>query len=114
MGEHIVPTLIYCGSISLLTVIVFGIFRVYRMLTKDIGMMECIKIVLLAAGVSITGFIALVFIPYLPPAGKYVWTALLAVTTKLFAFPAIRIVVRFINLLTSIFEIYTKVILHPF
>ena len=109
MGEHIVPTLIYCGSISLLTVIVFGIFRVYRMLTKDIGMMECIKIVLLAAGVSITGFIALVFIPYLPPAGKYVWTALLAVTTKLFAFPAIRIVVRFINLLTSISRKKNKV-----
>ena len=109
MGEHIVPTLIYCGSISLLTVLVFGIFRVYRMLTKDIGMMECIKIVLLATGVSITGFVAIIFIPGLPPAGKYVWTALLAVMTKLFAFPSIRIVVRFINLLTSISRKKNKV-----
>ena len=109
ISEHIIATLIYCASISLFTVGVFAITRVYRMLTKDIGMLECAKIAILSGLISIVGLIAIIFIPNLPDVGKYIWVAFLAALTKMFVFASIRVVVRFFNLMLSISRKKNKV-----
>ena len=63
--QHLVPIFAYAGSVSLLTVIGFLIFRVYRLIiNKNFGLSESIRIIIIVLVIHIIG---LFFVAFLPP-----------------------------------------------
>ena len=102
--DHLVSSLIYAGSIALATVIVFMIFKVYKIITLNIGIVECVKIIICTLGVHLTGLIALILINaisgehILPPINQYLFVWMLSTSSLIFLHPSFRIFVRVFNI----------------
>lgn len=96
------PVMIYCASISAATIIAFVVLGVYRILLKDIGLFESVKILLIVVGVQIVGLIFIAFIPTLPRPDHFFWAWSLTTTSLAFILPSIRILFRTVNLLSVI------------
>ena len=102
--EHLLPVLIYTGSITLVTVVVFIIFKVYRVLTKDIGIVESLKILFISALIQMLGLSAILLVPGLPDYGRFLIIWLFSAISISFFLPGIRILVRTINLLVNMMK----------
>ena len=87
---------IYAGSIALATVIAYLIFGVYKMITKEFGLFESIKIMIITLAVHIIGMVVIALVPddYLPRFSPFIFTWMLSTATLLFLHPLIRIAVR--------------------
>lgn len=94
-------SLIYSGSIAIVTPIVFWIFKVYKIITKDIGIFECIRIMLIAFAIQLVGLAVISFVPTLPRFTDYIFAWMLSGTALVFLHPLQRVLVRVLNL-TSI------------
>ena len=94
-------SLIYSGSIAIITPVVFWIFKVYKIITKDIGIFECIRIMLITLAIQLVGLAVISFVPYLPKFTDYVFAWMLSGTALVFLHPLQRVIVRVFNL-TSI------------
>lgn len=99
--DNLAPILIYVSSISLLTAIVFIFAGVYKIITKDIGIFETIRIVVATISVHIVGYVVIASVPDLPRFSPFIFTWLLSTATLMFLHPLIRVLVRVLNL-TSI------------
>lgn len=75
--SHYIGPLIYASSVSLITVIAFAIFGVYKILTHNFGLYEAIKIILIVAVIQIIGLIIIFVTPNLPDFGKFIYSWLL-------------------------------------
>ena len=64
--SHYFGPLIYASAVSLVTVIVFAIFGVYKILTHNFGLYEAIKIILIVAVIQIIGLVVVFVTPNLP------------------------------------------------
>ena len=100
--ENLLSTLIYSGSISLATVLVFVIARVYKIITKDIGLFESIRIASSVLIVHLFGLIAVAFVPQLPRFEQYIFIWFLLTVSLVFAHPSLRIMVRVLNIASII------------
>ena len=100
--DHLLPNLIYAASIAVATVIVFTIFKVYRIITTNIGIPEFTKIVSLTFGIHLAGFIAICFIPGLPRFSPFIFTWMLSTTSLVFLHPLVRVFVRVFNIASNI------------
>ena len=101
-SDHLAATLIYSGSIALATVLVFASAKVYRIITLNIGIVDCIRIMVCTLIVHILGYIATATIPTLPRFSPFIFTWLLSTTTLLFFHPILRVVVRVFNIAGNI------------
>ncbi len=99
-----IAPLIYSVSIALVTPVIFLVFKVYKIITKDIGIFECIRIVLITFLIQVIGLIVISFVPQLPRFTDYIFSWMLSCATLVFLHPLVRIVVRVSNL--------TNVLLH--
>ena len=107
-SEHLIANLIYAGSIAIATFIVFLLLKVYKIITLNIGIFECVKIMLCSFGVNIIALITVILInqfsgkEILPRFSPYIFTWLLSTATLLFFHPSFRILVRVFNIATII------------
>ena len=102
--NHLLPVLIYSGSVTLVTVIAFVIFKVYKMLTRDIGIVECAKILFISAIIQLFGLSAILLIPNLPYAGRFLIIWLFSTIAIAFSLPGVRIFVRTMNILMNVLK----------
>ncbi|MBP5092338.1 MAG: hypothetical protein J6328_07315, partial [Bacilli bacterium] len=96
--EHLVPIVIYCGSIAIVTPIAFFIFKVYGIITRDVGIFECLRIMAVTIIIHLAGLISIIVIPVLPKISAYFFSWLLATIAVTFAHPTVRVIVRVLNL----------------
>lgn len=101
-ADHLASNLIYSGAIALATVIVFAIAKVYRIITLNIGIFECIRIMVCVLTIHIIGLIVSAFVPALPRFSPYVFTWALSTTSLLFLHPIFRVFVRVFNIASNI------------
>ncbi|MCR4911934.1 MAG: polysaccharide biosynthesis protein [Bacilli bacterium] len=104
IADHLNASLIYSGSVTAATLISFLIAKVYRMLTKDFGLFESVKIFIISMAVQLVALIVSVPISYLPDGFTYFWVWVLTAITISFLLVASRVFVRAIFLFTSIFR----------
>ena len=57
-----IAPLIYSASIALVTPVIFLVFKVYKIITKDIGIFECIRIVVITFLIQVIGLIVISFV----------------------------------------------------
>lgn len=100
--EHLAPVMIYCSSISVVTVASFYIFKVYRIITKDIGIFDCLRIMIISTAVDIIGLIVLAVVPDLPDMKYFFFAWFLSSFALLFVYPSLRILVRIFNIASKI------------
>lgn len=91
-------SLIYSGSIAVVTPIVFWIFKIYKIITKDIGIFECIRIMIITFVIQLVGLAVISFVPYLPRFTDYVFAWMLSGTALVFLHPLQRVFARVLNL----------------
>jgi len=101
-ADHIVANLIYSGSIAVATVVIFALAKVYKIITLNIGIIDCARIMICTLIVHILGYVAIATIPYLPRYSPFIFTWLLSTTTLLFFHPILRVFVRVFNIAGNI------------
>lgn len=102
-------SLIYSGSIAIFTPLVFWIFKIYKIITKNIGIFECIRIMLVTLLIQTVGLIVISFVDYLPSFADYIFIWLLSTSSLIMFHPIIRIFVRVFNIANVIINKTNKV-----
>ncbi len=109
-GDHIVANLIYAGSVALVTFIVFLIFRVYKIITINIGISECIRIMVCSFGVNVVALLCVFLInlisgkEILPRISPYIFTWMLSTMSLVFLHPLFRVFVRVFNIASTLIK----------
>ena len=93
-----VSNLIYSSAVALATVLVFLLFKIYRIITTNFGMLEAIRVMIAVFAIQVTALIVCAFVPTLPAFRLYVFTWLLSTATLVLIHPLIRVLVRLFNL----------------
>ncbi len=107
-NSRILPTmLIYAASISILTIIVFSIFKVYKTLTRNFSLTDAIRIALLTFIVNLVGFIIMIILHNVRSLGierptGFSW--ILSTLCLCALLPSLRLSNRFIRLFTTSFK----------
>lgn len=97
-----VPELIYTASISTLTIIVFSLFGIYKIITYNMGLYEAIRMALITSTIQVIGFISMLFVPYLPNIGRIIYSWLLSSATLILVLPFSRLSTRIYFLLRNL------------
>lgn len=103
-GEHLLANLLYAGGISLLTLLVFLFFKVYKIITINIGIIECIRIMVCTVGVHIIALLTTVLVnaisgkEILPSISPYIFIWILSTMSLTFLHPIFRVFVRVFNI----------------
>lgn len=108
-NNHWLSSLIYSGGIAVLTVIVFSIFKVYKIITMNIGIFECVRIMILTLAIQIVGLVVISFVPSLPRFTDYVFAWMLSAAALIFLHPLQRLFVRVFNIATIVTNKTNKV-----
>ena len=106
---HWLSSLIYSGSVAFITVLAFWFFKVYKIITKDVGIFECVRMMLISFVIQIVGLIVIAFVSYLPRFTDYVFSWMLSGTAIVFLHPLQRILVRVLNIANIIMSKENKV-----
>lgn len=108
---HWASSLIYSGGIALLTFVAFAIFKVYRIVTVEIGIFECIRMMIITFIVQIIGLVVISSVPYpyLPRFTDYIFAWMLSTAALLFLHPLLRVFVRVFNIAANISKKTNKV-----
>ena len=99
--ERLTPSLIFVFANAAVVVLAFIIFGIYKMLTKDIGLFEVTKIILVTLATQSIAFVCACVIPGLPGAWPYVLSWLFTSLVLAFSLASERALVRSINLLKT-------------
>lgn len=100
--NHIIPVLIYSGGLALLTIVVFGLTRIYSMLTRDVGLFEVLKILVISILVNAVGLLVISLVPQLPSFKEYALIWLFVTVALGFGLPSLRTLTRVFYLIKSI------------
>ena len=100
-ANHLVACFIYAGSIALAKMLSFLVFRVYRIVTTEMGIFESIKIMVISLVVNIIGLIVIIVVPSLPSFKEYVFCWMLATALAMFAHPSLRFTARIYNIMRN-------------
>ena len=98
IGDNIVPTLIYSGSVALATFLLFLVTKNYKIITRDIGIFESIRITLVTFGVHLIGLIVIAVVDTLPVFKDFIFIWMLSTISLMFLHPTLRLLVRVFNL----------------
>lgn len=102
-------SLIYSSSIALITVFAFWFFKIYRIITKDVGIFECVRMMVISFVIQIIGLIVIAVVSYLPRFTDYVFAWILSGTAIVFLHPLQRILVRVLNIASIVMSKENKV-----
>lgn len=102
-------SLIYSGSAALVTIVAFWFFKIYRIITKDVGIFECVRMMIISFIIQIIGLIVISFVPYLPRFTDYIFAWMLSGTAIVFLHPLQRILVRVLNIANIVMRKENKV-----
>jgi FlaA1/EpsC-like NDP-sugar epimerase len=108
-GDYLLANLLYAAGISIATVTIFFAFKVYKIITHEIGIFESIRIIFATLLVQVIGLIVVAFVPFLPNIGSFIFPWLLSTATLVFFHPFLRIVVRVFNLANVVRQKTVKV-----
>ena len=97
-ASNVGSSLIYAAGVSALTVIVFFLFKIYRIITTNIGLFDTIRIMIAVVSVQTVGLLVSAFVPQLPSFKLYFFTWLLSTATLAFIHPSLRVLVRVFNM----------------
>lgn len=101
-NANLLSSLIFCLSQSASIVLSLFIFRIYKMLTKDVGLFEILKLVIIAVIVLILGLLVCLFVPQLPSDGPFALKWLLYFFSVITILISSRVCVKVIVLLVSL------------
>lgn len=93
-SDNALSCFLYSGIMALSTVVAFLIGRVYRIITREFGLVESIRIAAITAAIHVVGAIVLIAVPAFPTFGDFVFPVVLGLIALLFAHPAIRVFAR--------------------
>lgn len=102
-------SLIYCGSIAIITPLFFWIFKVYKIITKNTGIFDCIRIMLITFVIQLIGLISISLIPYLPNFEDFIFNWILSTIVLIFLHPSLRIFVRVFNITNIIVKKHSTI-----
>ena len=108
-GNHYIDSLIYSASLALSVFVVFMLTGTYKILTGNIGIFECVKIILIAIAIEIAGYMCIAFIPVLPRAIDYLFTWALSTATTILGLVVSRTAFRILNIMKATFRKTNKV-----
>lgn len=92
--NELAANMIYSAGVSVLTVILFLIFKVYKIITANIGIADSLRIMGCALAVQIVGMLVIIFTSRLPNFSSFFYNWILGAILLIFAHPALRIFVR--------------------
>lgn len=94
--------LIYSLSVSLATVAVFAVFKVYSIVTREFGLAETIKIAALVIAINVFGVIVLTISAtnFMGDIPQYYWAWALSLVALVFVLPSTRLIRRVFNLIS--------------
>lgn len=105
---HLLSNLLYAGGIALVTVLVFFLTKIYKIITTNIGIVECIKIMVITLAIHVTALLTVLFVnlisgkEILPRFSPYVFIWMLSTTSLLFLHPVFRVFVRVFHVATIV------------
>ena len=103
-SEHVLANLIYAGSVAAITFAVFLIFKVYKIITINIGITDCLRIIICSFSVHLLAILSVFLInlisgqEILPVISPYIFTWMLSTTALIFLHPSFRLFVRIFNI----------------
>ena len=86
--------LLYSLGLAVLTVVVFALFKVYKILTFNFGLYEAIRIILITLLIQILGLIFVFVVPGLPSIGRYIYCWFLSAFVLILLLPFSRLFTR--------------------
>ena len=108
-GNNWLSSLVYSASIAIVTPVMFWVFKVYKIITKDIGIFECIRIMIISFAIQLAALVVISFVPSLPRFTDYVFAWMLSGTALVFLHPLLRVIVRVLNLATIVMKKQNRV-----
>ena len=102
--QHWVSSVIYASSMAVLTFAAFYIFKIYKIITLDIGIFESLRIMLVTLVLHDFGLIAIGVIPPLPSFLPFFLHWVTSTIILLFLHPSIRVVGRVVQLLRIMYS----------
>ncbi len=97
-ADQIAPIMIYCGSMGLIMMLTFLFSGVYKIITKDIGFLELLRILATALAVQFVGLLVVTLVPIYKIGWKYAWVWLLCGVSIIYILPSTRLLVRAFNI----------------
>ena len=88
--NHIIPILIYIGSVTVVSISFYYVLDVYKIIIREVGLIEYLKIFIITFIIQILGVVILIFIKELPGAGRFFWGWILSVLVISLLVPATR------------------------
>lgn len=101
-SNNFLPGLIYSLTIGLITVAVFAIFKVYKIITYNFGLYEALKMAIITFIIQILGFVAILTIPQLPEFGKIIYSWFLSAALLILVLPFSRLATRIYILIRNL------------
>lgn len=101
-SNNFLPGLIYSLTIGVITVAVFAIFKVYKIITYNFGLYEALKMAIITFIIQILGFVAILTIPYLPEFGKIIYSWFLSAALLILVLPFSRLATRIYILIRNL------------
>ena len=96
--SHITPAMIYAASNALATVLAFILLKVYRIITREMGIFETLKIVTIVLSVNFAGLFVVCLLPQFELGWHYFWSWGLSTASLMFLLPALRVAARMVGL----------------
>ena len=97
-GQHITSIMIYAASVSVATVFLFWIFKIYKIITDEASIYEFIRVCLVTLGVNIVGLIFISALPMFPSFVEFLYTWMLSTLSLMFLLSFNRVAIRLYNM----------------
>ena len=97
-GDRIVSIMVYAAGTSVVTVLLFFLFKIYRIITDETSIYEFIRVCLVTIGVHLVGLIVISSVPTLPSFIEFFDTWALSTLSLMFLLSFNRVAVRVYNM----------------
>lgn len=93
LNKPLMP-LLYSAGLSAITVLIFFVFGIYKIITHNFGLYEAIKIIMITLVIQIIGLLFVLLAPGLPEIGRFVYSWLLSTAVLVLLLPFSRLFTR--------------------
>lgn len=100
--DNPLPTLLYSLGLSLITVIIFSLFKIYKILTYNFGLYEAVRIILITIIIQVLGLVFVFVVPGLPSIGRYIYCWFLSAFLLILLLPFSRLFTRVFFLIKNL------------
>lgn len=100
--DNPLPPLLYSLGLSLITVIIFSLFKIYNILTYNFGLYEAVRIILITIIIQVLGLVFVFVVPGLPSIGRYIYCWFLSAFLLILLLPFSRLFTRVFFLIKNL------------